>query len=230
MIKKPWFVIVIIPCAINLLLVGMYFSGVPLLAHIIVPDMPEVAQRREFGLLENLQNIYLLSMAVMGAWAMRIKPFAWEKAAAALYTVAAAFVFLEEIDYGLHWIEYLNGTPSSEFVPVEGRNWHNQGERTRVMKDLVTLSCVLLFVIAPFAFRNSTNRLIRYLLPVKQYALGFLGIVLISRLAHYLSDLDLGVDGIRGNISEFRELGMYYLYMIWSHTVIFKRNFAKTPD
>jgi len=230
MIKKPWLIIVIIPCAINLLLVGMYFSGIPLLAHIIVPDMPEVAQRREFGLMENLQNIYLLAMTVMGAWAIRIKPIAWEKAAAVLYTIFAAFVFLEEIDYGLHWIEYLKGVSPGEFVPVEGRNWHNEGERTSVMKDLVTLSCVLLFVIAPFAFRNSNNQLIRYLLPVKQYALGFLGIVLISRLAHYLSDLGLGADGIKQNIGEFRELGMYYFYMIWSYTLIFKRNFAKAPE
>jgi hypothetical protein len=227
MIKKPWLIIVIIPCAINLLLVGMYFSGIPLLAHIIVPDMPEVAQRREFGLMENLQNIYLLAMTVMGAWAIRIKPIAWEKAAAALYTIFAAFVFLEEIDYGLHWIEYLNGTSPGEFIPVEGRNWHNEGDRTSIMKDVVTLSCVLLFVIAPFAFRNSNNRLIRYLLPAKQYALGFLGIVLISRLAHYLRDLNLGADGIKQNIGEFRELGMYYLYMIWSYTIIFKRTLAK---
>jgi hypothetical protein len=230
MIKKPWVIIVIIPCAINLLLVGMYFSGIPLLAHIIVPDMPEVAQRREFGLMENLQNIYLLAMAVMGAWAIRIKPIAWEKAVAALYTIFAAFVFLEEIDYGLHWIEYLNGTPPGEFIPVEGRNWHNEGDRTSIMKDLVTVSCILLFVIAPFAFRNSNNRLIRYLLPAKQYAAGFLGIVLISRLAHYLRDLDLGADGIKQNVGEFRELGMYYLYMIWSYTIIFKRKLAKATD
>jgi hypothetical protein len=230
MFKNPWVFIFLIPCGINLLLVGMYFSGIPILQHIVVPDMPFVKQQREFGLLENLQNLYLISMTLMGAWAIKIKPHAWEKAAAALYMVFAAFVFLEEIDYGLHWIEFLSDVPKDAAIPTEGRNWHNEGDRTSNMKDLVTLSCVLLFVIAPFALKNRTQPLIRYLLPVRQYAVAFLGIVLISRLAHYLRDMGLGADGIKQNIGEFRELGMYYLYMAWSYTVIFRRNYNDTPQ
>jgi hypothetical protein len=230
MLKKPWVVIFLIPCCINLLLVGMYFSGIPLLQHIVVPDMPFVKQQREFGLLENLQNIYLLSMALMGAYAIKTKPHAWEKIAAALYMIFAAFVFVEEIDYGLHWIEYLSDVPMDASIPTESRNWHNNGDRTSVMKDLVTLSCVLLFVIGPFAFKNSNHPLIQYLRPAKQYAAAFLGIVLISRLAHYLSDLGLGSDGIKQNIGEFRELGMYYLYMIWSYTLIFRRHYGNPPE
>ena len=230
MLKNPWVFIFLIPCCINLLLVGMYFSGIPILQHIVVPDMPFVKQQREFGLLENLQNLYLIAMALMGAWAIKIKPHLLEKAAAFLYMIFAAFVFLEEIDWGLHWIELLSDVPKAAALPNDARNWHNVGERTSIMKDLVTLSCVLLFVIAPFALKNRTQPLIRYLLPVRQYAAAFLGIVLVSRLAHYLSDMGLGSDGIRQNIGEFRELGMYYLYMVWSYTVIFRRNYNDTPQ
>lgn len=230
MYKRPWLIIFFIPVGINLLLVGMYFSGIPFLQHIVVPDMPYVKQQREFGLLENLQNIYLLAMAGMAAYAIKTKPYVWEKIAGVIYFLFACFVFLEEIDYGLHWIEYLNDTPITEALPNDDRNWHNDGQRTSIMKDLVTLSCAILFVIAPFALKNRTHKLIRYLLPVRQYAAGFLGIVLVSRLAHFLSDQGLGADGIRQNIGEFRELGMYYLYMVWSFTVIFQRNFDDPPE
>ncbi|OED44602.1 hypothetical protein AB833_01000 [Chromatiales bacterium (ex Bugula neritina AB1)] len=225
MLKHPWIIIVLIPCSINLLLVGMYFSGIPMFQHIVVPNMPYVAQEREFGLLENLQNLYLLAMVCMGVYALKVKPYLWEKLLASVYIVAAAFIFMEEIDWGLHWIELLGDVARNDAIPTSERNWHNNGERTSNLKDLVTLSCVLLFVIAPFALQNKTHSLIRYVLPVKHYAAGFLGIVLISRLAHYLDDQGLGTEGMRQNISEFRELGMYYLYMIWSYTVIVKRSF-----
>ncbi|MGI9290583.1 MAG: hypothetical protein ACR2QG_04800 [Gammaproteobacteria bacterium] len=229
MLQRPWLILFFIPCGINLALAVMYFSGIPLLQHIVVPDMPWVAQQREFGLLENLQNLYLLTMMGLGAWAIRIKPYLLEKICGFLLMVFATFVFLEEIDYGLHWIEFLSDTPKEAAIPTDNRNWHNDGQRTSIMKDIVTLSCVLLFVIAPFALKNSNQPLIRYLLPVRQYAAGFLGIVLISRVAHYLGDMGLGAAGIKQNLGEFRELGMYYLYMVWCYTVIIRRDFDNPP-
>lgn len=227
MLKNPWVLYAAIPCAVNLSLVGMYFSGIPWLQHIVVPDLPNMIQAREFGLLENLQNIYLLVMFGIGLYALKTKPYLLEKGAALLFTLFAAFVFVEEIDYGLHWIEFINQVPLEEQAEV--RNWHNEGERTSIMKDVMTAGTVLVFVIAPFAFRNTRNRLIRYLLPASQYAAGFIGIVLISRLAHYLNDLELGVPGIRQNIGEFRELGMYYIYMMHAYTVAVTRQYDTTP-
>jgi hypothetical protein len=227
LIKRPWLVCCIIPCAINLALVGMYFSGIPFLQHLIVPDLPNMAQSREFGILENLQNIYLLVMAGTGLAALRRKHYALEKAAAVLFIIFSLFVFAEEIDYGLHWKEYLNEVPFEEQEQV--RNWHNEGQRTSVMKDVVTGTTVLVFVIAPFALRRIRHPLVQYLLPARQYAAGLLGIVLISRLAHYLNDLNLGVPGITSNIGEFRELGMYYFYMVHAWTVTFSRTYDEPP-
>ena len=127
MVRHPWLIFVAIPCAINLLLVGMYFSGIPFIQHLVVPNLPNMVQAREFGILENLQNIYLLGMTFMGVMAIRIKEAPLEKIGAVLFTIFAAFIFLEEIDYGLHWKEYLAGTPLEEQQQV--RNWHNEGQR-----------------------------------------------------------------------------------------------------
>ena len=148
--------------------------------------------------------------------------------AAVLFCAFATFIFLEEIDYGLHWKEYLAGVPLEEQAKV--RNWHNEGERTSVMKDIMTAATVLVFVIAPFALGKSRNKFIRYVLPARQYAAGFLGIVLISRLAHYLNDLDLGVPGIKQNIGEFRELGMYYFYLVHAWMVVFRRDYDQPAE
>ena len=227
LIRNPWLICVAVPCAINLALVGMYFSGIPFLQHIIVPNMPNAAQAREFGLLENLQNMYLLAMTCMGIWAIKVKPYLLEKIVAILFTIFAAFIFLEEIDYGLHWQEYLAGVAYEDAAEV--RNWHNEGQRTSIMKDVVTATTVLIFVIAPFALAKVKIALVTYVLPAKQYAAGFLGIVLISRLAHYLNDLELGVPGITQNIGEFRELGMYYFYMVHTWTVVFRRSYGTDP-
>ena len=141
------------------------------------------------GLGNSIQKLFYLPEAhtdfVLSIWAEETGLVG----AVAVIALFAAFVFVEEIDYGLHWIEFINQVPLEEQAEV--RNWHNEGERTSIMKDIMTAGTVLVFDIAPFAFRNTRNRLIRYLLPASQYAAGFIGIVLISRLAHYLNDLEL---------------------------------------
>ena len=89
MIHRPWTIIAFIPWMVNLLLVGFYFSGIPYLQHLIVPDLPNVAQAREFGILENLQNIYLLLMFGLGLYALKNKPLLLEKAGALLLALFA---------------------------------------------------------------------------------------------------------------------------------------------
>lgn len=229
MIKHPWIVIVLVPCGVNLLLVCAYFFGPPVLGSIVAPLMEGVAQPHEFGLLENLENVYLLVMAAMGVAAIRLKTLCLEKIAAVIYTAFALFVLLEEIDYGLHWIEFVRDTPPEQHLVI--RNLHNQdsGWLNQVMNNGMTILTLVWFVIAPFALARSTNRLVRYLLPAKQFALAFFLIVLISRLAHYLDDQILEYHALKRNIAEFRELGMYYMYMVWSYTVIYKRSIVAPP-
>ena len=68
--KLIWYLAV--PILSALAMVSMYFSGVPFLRQIITPTMEGMYanSQREFGLLENLQNIFLLDMvafAIRGA-------------------------------------------------------------------------------------------------------------------------------------------------------------------
>ena len=164
-LNRKWLILFVIPCAINLIMVGMYFSGVPLLQFIMAPDLgPSVLDRQEFGLLANLQNVYLVCMAGIGIAAIIKKPLPLEKLAGVILMVFAIFVFLEEIDYGLHWIDLYKSTPPEEII-TEQRNWHNEGERTSVMKDLVTGATVIIFVLGPLLLRKRKESVVRYLLP-----------------------------------------------------------------
>ncbi len=225
MLKRPWLILFIIPCIINLVMVGMYFSTVPALQFIMAPDLgPSVLDRQEWGLLANLQNIYLLVMAGIGIVAIFKKNFPLEKLAGVVLAAFAFFVFLEEIDYGLHWIDYINDTPAEE-IRTEQRNWHNEGERTSIMKDVVTAGTVLIFVLGPLLLRKRKEPVVKYLLPETTYIYTFIGIVLISRLAHYLNDQGMGPPGLTKNVGEFRELGMYYMYMLWTWCIVFRRDY-----
>lgn len=94
------------------------------------------------------------------------------------------------------------------------------------MKVTATGLTVFAFVIAPLVFADSKHKIVRYLTPSKYFALSFLGIVIISRLAHYLRDIGLGSPGIQQNIGEFRELGTYYLYVIYTFTLVCRRHLS----
>ena len=59
---KPWHLAWPI-LALNLLLIGLYFSGSALLQSLITPQIEgmEPRQQREFGLLEMIQNLFIIA-------------------------------------------------------------------------------------------------------------------------------------------------------------------------
>ena len=122
--KKELTIFVIIPLLINGLFLGLYFSGVGGLQQVVAPTINWLPQNswREFGLLEQLQNLLLLAVLtilVLGAFR---KTGVLDKGIMVAGSIVFLFLFLEEIDYGINFYEYLTGGDSG----IRLRNWHNQ--------------------------------------------------------------------------------------------------------
>ncbi|HZW06773.1 MAG TPA: hypothetical protein VFF65_06590, partial [Phycisphaerales bacterium] len=99
-------------------------------------------------------------------------------------------------------------------------NLHNQGKLTHYIKSAGTGGAVLLFVAAPIVLRNSTNRWVRYFVPHWSLALVLLAALLVRSTVHELGSRGLG-RGLENNLSEFREVLMYYLGLLY--TVVLAR-------
>ncbi len=223
---------IIIPVATSLLMTLLYFSGESSLQQVIAPTIPSLLQEswREFGFLESLQNIYLVTIISLAVIGVTQKKMNYEKFILAMITLVAAFIFLEEIDYGLHYYEYFTGT---EQVSAGQRNWHNQRyegkSNVRRLKPIVDLISVCIFVVFPLTLQKVKHPVVQYLLPSRWFIATVVIMILSSRLAHFLDDAGYAIiNGVEGNlsdgdISEFRELNMYYGYLVYVYGLVFNK-------
>lgn len=215
----------------NLLLIGCYFSGNYVLQQIVAPAITGFDQQsREFGLLEMLQNLFLLAIVVLFLKAaFQSQPTqprpTLDRIVFTLGALVFIVLFLEEIDYGLHFRTLL----SDGAVQVEFRNVHNQWtedgiEYATYMKKLNDGITILWFALIPLCLYLSPYakqaREIS-LLPSKWFFFGFIIAVLFSEFAHYLDDNGYGaINGKQGmlyeSIAEFRETSNYYLYLLYA--------------
>jgi len=195
-------------------LLAMAFSGVRILETIVaMPYLERVAlpSRREFGLLENLQNLLILvTLIVAVRFALRNRVFAARVIFGAIAAVSV-FMLLEELDYGLHYYEFLAGVPPDETAEV--RNLHNQGISTP-LKSTGDLLLVLGFVVAPLALARVRHPWIRYLTPDRYFLLTMLCAFIISRIGHSFEDV-AETFNFDKNIGEFRETVTYYIAMLY---------------
>jgi len=195
------------PLSLGLLFIALYFSGVGLLQSIASP-----ASQREFGLIENVQNLLLLSATVLCWRATRSEDDRTWRWLWRLATFACMVLFMEEIDWGDHYWSALSGSerPAGEYF-----NLHNQGDINRWLKKLVDVGFVVFFVLLPLAGKTLPARL-RPLLPDLHSALTLLGGLLMSELAHGLEDAGWVNNGsLHNNISEFRETFTYWVGLLY---------------
>ena len=217
-----------IPLTISLSLIVSYFSEIPWLQEIISPDIEGINpdSNREFGLLENLQNLYLIIIIFILAFGFKKKHHRFEKTFIKVCLFLTLFVFLEEIDYGLHIYEYLYKVDIENVTKI--RNIHNIDRATMdkniivpLLKRLVDAGIALFFVIFPLIAYKFRNLYIKFLAPNKWSILTVLVMVIQSELAHWLEDLGFDKKGtLHTNISEFRELTVYYLAMLYLMEIV----------
>jgi hypothetical protein len=121
-------------------------------------------------------------------------------------------------------------------------NIHNQdvpgiGDLTNIFKGVATLILIAWFFILPLIAPRLQNAWIRYLAPDRYFLYTLAVMILISYIAHELGEHhedafkqallrgeapnELG--SIQNNLSEFRELNIYYIFLIYATDLIFLR-------
>lgn len=228
--RKKILIYGIIPIGSAITMVLMYFSGIDFLVTLIAPNIPNLYPNssREFGLLENLQNVLLLGMLAITVIGFRRKSNLLEKTALVGIGCFTLLIFLEEIDYGLHYYELLRGIEVDE--AVKARNLHNVPGRTPVIKKVLDSGMVMMFLILPIALRNNRNPFVQHILPDKFSTITLLGSFAVSAFAHALDDRGFAEGGLlHQNISEFREYLIYYLFMLYLGELTLRRQWGASP-
>lgn len=198
----------LVPGGLSLALLGAYFYGPGWLREIVAPSY-----NREFGLLENLQNLFLLAICWTAARTLARAPRSLEGAVMALVLAGAVFLLLEEIDYGVHYYEYLQGLPVGAHRGF--RNVHNVGNNSSLIKTASHGVLLLWFAVFPLALGRSRHPLVRYFVP-PLWLLGTLGCVQAAgALGRALSNLQAGAHPLSHSMSEFTELITYYLGLLY---------------
>lgn len=219
---------VLLPGFISLLLIAMYFSGNSFLQNIVAPKMDRVPffSAREFGVLEMLQNFVLLYIVVFSIRCFKVSSDFWIRLVALCVVFISAFTFLEEIDYGAHFIEYFTGQHASMAQETWTRNLHNRvgPGGTQIGDILKIISYVGLlagFVLAPLFFSSIRHPTIRLLVPSRWVIVTIVMVALLGVLARALENAGYStIEGSFGclhkNLSEFRELNLYYLLLLYT--------------
>lgn len=214
---------VVVPVLLYALLMGLYFSGVYGLQQIVAPTLEGLSRNiwREFGLLEQLQNIFLLVVIFFLLKAAITRENVLDKVCFFGGTLVFVFLFLEEIDYGIHFYEAWTGEDSG----IQVRNWHNQEtngkQNVKRFKQGVDLLMFVLFIVLPLLRDRISVQFIRNITPSRWFIAGFAVCLALAKFAHVLDDQGMGMIGgvegnLSGNISEFRELSNYYFFMLYA--------------
>lgn len=260
--RTKWLIYGVVPFAISAALQAMYFSGNLVLQRLACPKLPPLSpdSYREFGLVENVQNLLLLGiLATVLAGAVR----AGAGRLRLVYGVLAllsVFVLLEEVDYGTHFYAYATAesvvgwfepasSPTFQALlaqadfSAEPFNLHNQGDLTDIIKAVVGVVILGLFVIAPFFERRIQNPWLRFFL-ADRFALATVVVMVLMRfLTRELAAAEEGiisaaatsgapvtreVGAMNNNLSEFREVLTYYLFLVYLGVLVFVRKAPET--
>ena len=215
------------PALVGGILVSMYFSGIGWMQSFAAPEI-----NREFGAVENLQHLIILAIIVVAIQGVFRKTLKWERIVFAAVAVSGLMLLLEEVDYGLHYLEYFSG----EKYEGGARNVHNfvlnpYGlDFDKVMSPVVYFVLGAGFCLLPLLVlaRKLTRPWFRYLIPEPHSMGTIIAMVAVAQAAFFLDKIDMHSNhSLRVNITEFGEGYVYYLFFIYLVELVFKR---KTPE
>ena len=230
-IIKKLLVYLIVPSGISLIFVWGYFSGDFQIQELVAPWI-----NREYGLLENLQNLCLLAVMVLAVYGLIRKRLVFERVMLVCVLAGTLFLFMEEIDYGRHHYRYLIGDPIDnriKDVEADSSDWnlHNLGNVNQLFKHTLDIGLIVFFIIFPLVTWKSTKQMIHYLRPDPWFILTMVTMIAVSRYAKVLNKAGLGMDGaLQGNTAEFREIIVYYVFLVYLITFIFWRRYVPEPQ
>jgi len=210
-------------------LVAMYYSGNPVLRNLVSPDAPSIPDdlRREFGLLESLQIVCLVALAGVTVAGLRRKRNLARRAALWALLIGTLWMICEETDYGCHYLDLLRG----DWVAgesLEQTNIHSIGYVRVVLQNLALFGTFIFFGAFAIVFHRSPNTALRYLAPDRLSVLAVLLVTAIQEIAwKAASRVPPGYGSLDGHETEFAELGLYYLVLLYAIDVIFWRSYER---
>ena len=222
MTRSQHFYYWVLPLLAGWMFTAMYFSGIGWMDEIIAPTYD-----REFGLLENLDAaLTLCTMFVLVRMAfLPMRPVF--KVLVVLACTVTLLMFLEEVDYGLHWIEQMKGIPPGQGAEV--RNIHNQGENTNDLKAVANVILAGVFVVLPYADRVKKFRLAKIAAPSKMIFFTVIATALVAQTHQVLDPYNLPSNRVLdSNESEFEEVLIYYTFFLYFLEKF--RQFRGDPD
>lgn len=180
---------------------------------------------REFGVVENLQLMILGTIIFLAFKGIKNNPNRAARQCFRLLIGLTIVIFLEEIDYGLHYWDYLNLTPQESTsvmqidYNVEVRNIHNNGQITNISKLISYALIIILFVLIPLLPASIKERygIYKYVSPSRFIVTTAVSLLIVNNIALYLyrSPGHLN-NSLNGNISEFEEIMTYYIFMLYT--------------
>jgi hypothetical protein len=210
-------------------LVAMYYSDVALLRRVVSPDFSWIPldSRREFGVLESLQNLVLLGLVVVAVSGLRRKRLLWERLGLWTLLFGSAFMLLEETDYGLQYaLLFPSDAPSHEGV-AGYYNIHRIGYTQTVLQHIARFGMLTFFGAFAIAFARSGSPRMRYIAPDRFSVLAILLVTAVQELVWRLgARVPVSHGSLSGNEIEFAELGIYYLILLYAVDVVFWRSYV----
>lgn len=222
--KKEITLFILIPLVMNALSLGLYYSGVESLQQIVAPRISGVLPMsyREFGLVEQLQNIFLLAIIILFMIAIIRRTGVFWKSIFLSGLLVMLFLLLEEIDYGLHFYHYF----TDRQYEIARLNWHNQHtftdhENGRYLRKISDFVSIILFIILPLLSLKINFKCLQPLIPSLWFIPALIVSFLCSSLGHFLEDSGMGIINgsmgfMEGNVSEFRETTSYYIFLLYA--------------
>jgi len=216
---KDHFYYWICPLIILSLLLLFYFSGIPPLVEFVSPK-----ENWEWGVLENLQLVVIFGIFLLSLSGIFKSNDSVLKIGFFLISAFAVFVFLEEMDYGAHFIHLINGTRESYLDKLTGvYNIHNQGNNAKIFKRSIYLVIAILFIVTPYVGIFKRNKYIEFLVPRPRMLIIVSVLILADFIPRFIVMLNISQDGGLGvNIGEFSELIMYYLFFVYLRNLVLK--------
>jgi hypothetical protein len=214
----------IAPSLVTLACILIFYFNWFGLSELIAPSV-----NREFGVIENIQHILLILIFFTAFKGFRIRNTKIEKYGYALIMAATVFMFLEEIDYGLHYYDHLTGKSEITKVVVfdnEVRNLHNNGKLIlNAMKMAAYIVVGLFFAALPLLPEKikTKNRWLNFLTP-SRYIIGTaVSLLVLNQIARYLyKNYDYANHSLDANVSEFEEIMTYYIILLYLKELVKK--------
>jgi hypothetical protein len=222
----------IAPSLVTLACILFFYFNWLGLSELIAPSI-----NREFGIIENIQNILLILIFFTALKGFRTRNTKIEKYGYALIMAATVFMFLEEIDYGLHYYDHLTGKPGITKVVVfdsEVRNLHNNGKLIlNVMKLAAYIFVALFFAVLPLLPEKikTKNRWLNFLSPSRYIVGTAICLLVLNQIARYLyKNYDYTNHSLDSNVSEFEEIMTYYIIFLYLRELIKKPKDILYPE